>query len=98
MNDYKYYWAYRYADTNEPALVLLADSAFQNDQILSVALFSPMLTRKADTFETLGDPLRSVRLSEAELDTWRAFELCPVVKVEVNDDHEKFLFNTVQVK
>ena len=98
MNDYQYYWAYRYADTNEPALVLLADSAFQNDQMLSIALFSPMLTRNDVSFATLGDPLRSVRLSEAELDTWRAFELCPVVKVEVNDDQEKFLFNTVQVK
>ena len=72
MNDYKYYWAFRYADTNEPALVLVADSAFQNDQMLSIAFCSPMLVRKVTDMPMIpGDALLSVPLSEAELDMWR---------------------------
>lgn len=89
MLDYKYYWAYRYADTDEPALVLLATSAFQNDHMAHLAGTSPWRVRR-DT------SICSTRISEAELGTWRAFELCPVIWVDENKVTARFMYNTRQ--
>jgi len=89
MNDYKFYWAYRYADTDEPALVLLADSIFNNNHMAYLAGTSPWRIRKKTS-------MLSTRISECELDVWRVFELCPVIRVEENKETAKFMYNTTQ--
>jgi hypothetical protein len=81
-----YPYPYRYCDTMEPAIILLADASYRNDQVFHVAARHSSLTRGNEMFTREKELLPvnmflCFHLTESELDVWRAFDLCPVVKI-----------------
>lgn len=95
MTDIKFFWAYRYSDTSEPAIVMTADRKFDAVLMHNIASHSPTLSRKLEWVCTdINVSLFRVLLDETELNLWLAFELCPFVEALFNDEDKIYMFNT----
>ncbi len=100
MNDYQRYWAFRYRDTGEPAMIVFSEDAdlpISDDHVKLLVSESPMLARKMKYNQPVSMVPTSVRMNEAELDMWLAFELCPVLRIYLVDPSIGW-FRTEQIK
>ena len=69
-------------------MVVLSDDAelpISDDHVKLLVSQNPLLMRKVKYNQQISMVPELVSMNEAELDMWRAFELCPIVKITMVD-------------
>jgi len=69
-----HFWAFRYRNTNEPALLVFSESPLFIGEILGY-IERQKITRY--------NSVRFQSLSQAEWNTWQAFKLCPTIEIHL---------------